>query len=606
MWLSTNMPDGRDVLGRALALVAGISERADVRLAPVSGGALRRVALLSTLAEWRLRWGRYDPDYLPDGLGPKFVSARRAAELVGDGATGLSCGIAAFHPSSILYWAIRDRFRATGHPRGLTWCAVGGGGGRGRVPGTLEELGERGLVTRAILGHTETVKSLLALAAAGDLELHTLPQGELAFLIEGQGNGERALITDVGAGTFLDPRVGPGSAVTEHAAARFVTTVGDQLRYELPALDLHIFNAPCADRVGNIYVGGAACLTEIHDGARAVHANQGTVIACVADVIDPDPASVYVPAEWVDAVVVNPRNEQLVPVPQRRRWEMFVAGAGVNEAAAESDVRFVNRVLGLTPRRSAADRALTRAGAALAAGELHPGAIVNIGTGLPEDVGRLLHDDLPEDLVLTTEAGVVGGAPTSGLFFGAAINPTELISSAEMFHRYAERLDLACVGLLEVDGRGNVNVSRRGAAVTDHVGPGGFPDITHHAQTVLFVGSFALGERLELSGAQLLVREQGRPKFVDTVREVTFNAERALRRGQRVFYVTHRGVFRLRDDGLELTHVMPGIDAERDILSAPAPIKLPVGGIDAVQTLGPEIVTGIGHLRRGYSAPPAR
>jgi propionate CoA-transferase len=217
-----------------------------------------------------------------------------------------------------------------------------------------------------------------------------------------------------------------------------------------------------------------------------------------------------------------------------------------------------------------------------------------------------LHDDLPEDLVLTTEAGVVGGAPTSGLFFGAAINPTELISSAEMFHRYAERLDLACVGLLEVDGRGNVNVSRRGAAVTDHVGPGGFPDITHHAQTVLFVGSFALGERLELSGAQLLVREQGRPKFVDTVREVTFNAERALRRGQRVFYVTHRGVFRLRDDGLELTHVMPGIDAERDILSAPAPIKLPVGGIDAVQTLGPEIVTGIGHLRRGYSAPPAR
>ena len=592
------MPDGHGALGGVLELLAGVAGRADGRLAPVPGRTLRRLGLLCQLAEWRVLWGRYDPDYVPDGLGPMFVSARRAAELVDDGATGLSCGIAAFHPSSILYWAIRDRFRATGHPRDLTWCAVGGGGGRGRVPGTLEELGERGLVTRAILGHTETVRSFLVLAAAGDLELHTLPQGELALLIEGQGEGVRTLISDVGVGTFVDPRVGTGSAVTDHASAQLVTVDGDRLRYELPALDLHIFNAPYADREGNIYVSGAACLTEIRDGARAVHRNGGTAIACVADVIDADPPSVYVPAGWVDAIVVNPRNEQLIPVPQRRHWAMFVPGAGADEAAAESDVRFVNDLLRLTPHRSAADRALTRAGAALAAAELQSGAIVNIGTGLPEDVGRLLHEYLPDDLLLTTEAGVVGGAPTSGLFFGAAINPIELISSAEMFHRYAERLDLACVGLLEVDSLGNVNVSRRGPAVTDHVGPGGFPDITHHARTVVFVGSFALGERLELTGSQLLVREQGTPKFVHAVREVTFNAEQALRRDQRVFYVTHRGVFRLREDGLELTHVMPGIDVERDILSAPAQIMLPRGGLDAVQTLAPETLTGTGYSPR--------
>ena len=590
--------DGHGAAREALELAAGLAERADARLAPVSGAALRRVALLARLAQWRLSWGRYDPDYVPEGLGPMFVSARRAAELVDDGVTGLSCGIAAFHPSSILYWAIRDRFRASGHPRGLTWCAVAGAGGRGRVPGMLEELGERGLVTRAILGHAETVRSFLALAAAGDLELHTLPQGELAFLIEAQGDGVYTLTTEVGVGTFLDPRVGPGSAVTSGAPSQLVTVDGERLRYELPRLDLHIFNAPYADRDGNIYIRGAACLTEIHDGTRAVHANSGTVIACVADVIDPDPPSVYVPAEWVDAIVVNPANEQLAPVPQRHHWPMFVPGAGVSETSAQADVRFVNRLLGLTPRRSAADRALARAGAAVAARELRPGDIVNVGTGLPEEVGRLLYENLPDNLVLTTEAGVVGGAPTSGLFFGAAINPTELVSSAEIFHRYAERLGLACVGILEVDSRGNVNVSRRGAAVTDEIGPGGFPDITHHARTVVFVGSFALGELLELSGARLLVREQGRPKFVNAVREVTFNAEQALRRGQRVFYVTHRGVLRLRGDGLELTHVMPGIDIERDIRSAPARIMLPEGGIDAVQTLGPDIVTGVGYSPR--------
>ena len=57
-----------------------------------------RVALAANLARWRLTWGRYDPDYVPGGLGERFVSARAAAELVPDGATGVSCGIAAFHP----------------------------------------------------------------------------------------------------------------------------------------------------------------------------------------------------------------------------------------------------------------------------------------------------------------------------------------------------------------------------------------------------------------------------------------------------------------------------------------------------------------------------
>ena len=394
---------------------------------------------------------------------------------------------------------------------------------------------------------------MLALAQTGELELHTLPQGELALLIEAQGEGAHAIVSDVGLGTFLDPRVGPGSAVTAGASIQLVRAVGaDRLEYLLPPLDLHVFNAPQADREGNIYVDGAALLTEIHDGARAVHANGGLVIACVADLIEPDPPRAYVPAEWVDAIVVNPRNEQLVPVPQRHPWRMFEQGASVDVAAAEADVHFVNKLLGLTPRRTAVDRALARAGAMIAASELRRGAIVNIGVGLPEEVGRVLHDaGVADDIVLTTEAGAVGGVPTSGLFFGGAINPRELISSAQMFHRYAERLDLACVGMLEVDRHGNINVSRRGSEVTDYVGPGGFPDITHHARTVVFVGSFAHGERIEFDGASLRVTRQGQPKLLEAVREITFSGEQAQRRGQHVHYVTTRGILRLGEHGLE-------------------------------------------------------
>ncbi len=556
-----------------------------------------KVRLLAHVAKWRLTWARYDLDYLPAGFGPKFVSARRAAALIDDGATVVCCGIAAHHRPSILYWALRDRYRETAHPRGLTWCGVGALGGRGRVPGTLEELGIPGLVTTAILGHLETVKSFLALAEAGRLQLHTLPQGQFAFLIEDQAEGRDSHVSDVAVGSFLDPRVGAGSRVTEGTDNPLIEAVGDKLRYRLPRLDVAIFNAPYADREGNIYVNGAACLTEIRDSARAVHANGGTVIACVADTIEPGRKRVYVPSELVDAIVVNPRNEQTGSIPQRRHWPGFTVEGDPDPAQVVNDIRFVNRVLRITPRRSAADEALARLTASIIAEQLHSGGLLNMGVGLPEEASRLLGEArLSKDILQTTEAGALGGTPASGIFFGAAVNPLALESSAAMFHRYEHGLDLACLGILQVDSAGNVNVSRRGAHITDCVGPGGLPDITHHARVLVFVGAFAFQERLHVRAGRVQIERLGEPKFVDAVREITFSGPHALLRGQQVWYVTHRGVFRLTEAGLELTLVMPGIDVEKDIvLASGARIVLPAGGASAVPVVSERIVTGQGY-----------
>lgn len=550
--------------------------------------------LLAHLAKWRLTWERYDLDHLPRGLGPKFVTARRAAEVIDDGVTVLCCGMAAHHRPSILYWAIRDRYRATGHPRDLTWCGVGALGGRGRVPGTLEELGIPGLVTTAILGHLETVKSFLELAAAGDMQLHTLPQGQFAFLIEDQAGGVGSRESKVGVGSFLDPRVGAGSRVTGGAINQLIEAAGDRLRYRLPPLDVAIFNAPYADADGNIYVSGAACLTEIYDSSRAVHANAGAVIACVADVIERDPKRIYVPSEWVDAIVVNPRNEQTASIPQRHYWPGFTVEGDTDAGKVIADIRFINRVLRITPRRTAADDALARLAASIIVAELRPGALINLGVGLPEEAGRLLGDTgLNNEIVQTTETGVSGGTPASGIFFGAAVNPQQQESSATMFHRYEQGLDLACLGILQVDSNGNVNVSRRGERPTDCVGPGGLPDITHHARTLVFVGSFAVHERLHFTDGRIHIDTKGEPKFVDAVREITFSGPHARRRGQRVWYVTHRGVFRLTEKGIELVQVMPGIDIEKDILTpAGSRIVLPAGGPKAVPLVAEQILTG--------------
>jgi len=84
------------------------------------------------------------------------------------------------------YWALRNSFERTGHPRNLTVIGACPQGGRGMAPGTIEELDAPGIITRYIVGHGETAKALLRLADEGKLELHTMSQGTLAFLIEAQ------------------------------------------------------------------------------------------------------------------------------------------------------------------------------------------------------------------------------------------------------------------------------------------------------------------------------------------------------------------------------------------------------------------------------------
>ena len=561
---------------------------------------LHEAQLLAHIAKWRLGWDKYDPDELPPGLGPLFVSPRRAAELIPDGAVCLSAGLAGHHRPSILYWAIRDRYRAEHHPAGLTWCAVGGQGGRSKIPGTLEELGVEGLVTTLITGHLESLHSFQKLADRGVLEVHTLPQGQFAFLIEAQADGALARTSTSGVGTFLDPRVGAGSAVTANPSMQLVEVdeaTGDELRYALPPLEVAVFNAPYADRAGNLYVHDAACLTEIRDGARAVHTNGGLVIACVAQVIDPTPEhEVYVPADWLSAIVVSERVEQTITVPQRHFWPMFTTGRHVDEHRALADVKFINDALKITARRTPVEQATARLAASIMVRHLRPGALMNIGVGLAEEAGRYLYEaGLNDDLHQSTETGCYGGVPTSGVFFGSAVNAERHESSAWVFHRYEEGLQLACLGILEVDGDGNVNVSKRGDAMRQYVGPGGFTDIAHCAKTLVFCGAFAAHARSHLVDGAVLVDQPGEGKFVDRVAEVTFSGQRALAAGKTVWYITDVGAFRLTPAGVELAMVFPGIDIDRDILArATARIVLPPGGAAAVPLVPREIVTGDG------------
>ncbi|RJO63308.1 MAG: hypothetical protein C4523_20685 [Myxococcales bacterium] len=555
--------------------------------------AMDKTRLLANIVRWRLTWSRRDTRYRPADLDShKFISAREAAQKIKDASVVFSCGMAGHARCSIFYWAIRECFEETGHPKGLTWINVGAQGGRGRVPGTIEELGFPGLITRYIVGHAETAKAQLKLAEEGQLELHTMGQAEMAFLVEGQAEGKTDLETTVGVGTFLDPRVGSGSAVSPNARENFIEPAGDKLRYRLPKIDVGIFSAPYADREGNIYFKHAATLTENELAAKAAKANGGLSLAAVGGIVEKNEAEIGIPAKYIDYVVFNSRNEQTGSVPQRRYWPMFTVGANVDVAKAVAELKYINSTLKITPLRGPVENALARLAASLFASEARPGATVNIGVGLPEEVCRLVYESgLYKDLIFTSETGVYGGLPAPGIFFGGAINPVRMENSAWMFRLYLEKLDVAVLGLLEADSEGNVNVSKRGPKLTDYVGPGGFPAIVAGAKTIIFVGSWMAHAKMNLKDGRLAIDEPGTPKFVDKASQITFSGKEGLRQGKRVYYVTNVGVFKLTPRGLELWKAMPGVDIQRDILqTATAKIVLPANG--RVETVEDSIATG--------------
>lgn len=539
---------------------------------------LERLRLLLHVIRWRLTWSRKDLEYKPDGpVSPKFITAREAARLIPDGAVVFSNGLAGNARCSVFFWAIRENFIQTGHPCRLSWINVGAQGGRGKVPGTIEEIGLPGLMELYLAGHLETCKAQLKLAQKDQLELHTLPQGVMSLLLEAQARGENQMNSEVGLSTFLDPRVGEGSALSSGAQKQFVSAEGDTLRYEMPRVGISMMNAPYADEEGNIYFRDAATWTENVQSARAARANGGKVFVTVSGLIPKNEAEISLRAGEVDYIVVHRFNEQTASIRQRRFWPMFTAGAATDAPQAIRQLRFINNVLKITPVRGPVEYALARLAAGVFAAEAPAGAMVNIGVGFPEEVARqLVEHGLHDQLLFTTEAGAYGGLPAPGIFFSAAIAPKHLEPSSVMFHRYQTELDVAVLGFLQVDSEGNVNASHRGPELTDIVGPGGFPDIADGAHTVIFVGSWMAQAQFALNGGRLQIVKPGPCKFTDRISHITFSAKEALRKRKKVFYVTHVGIFALTEAGLELRQIMPGIDVERDILKAcSAKINLP-------------------------------
>ncbi|WCR10786.1 acyl CoA:acetate/3-ketoacid CoA transferase [Paracoccus stylophorae] len=500
----------------------------------------------------------------------KIVSAGDAVALIMTGDTVTTSGFVGAGVPDGLLKALADHFERTGEPRDLTLLfAAGQGDGKGRG---LDRLAAPGLVRRVIGGHWGLIPQLGVRALGGEIEGWNLPQGVISHLYRDIAAGKPGTISHVGLETFVDPRLGGGriSAAAREDLVQLVTIGGvERLFYKAMPIQVALLRGSTADERGNITMEREALILDNLSQAMAARNSGGVVIVQVDHVVAANTLpsrEVVIPAALVDAVVIAP--PELHPQTYATPYNRYYTGRyrAPTEGAPP---------LPLTDRKIIARRA---------AFELPVGGVVNLGIGMPEGVAAVAAEEgLLDHVTLTAEPGVIGGQPASGLDFGAAVNTDALIAQNQQFDFYdGGGLDLACLGMAEVDGAGNVNVSRFGPRLA---GAGGFINISQNARHLVFTGTFTAGGlKVGIGDGRLEILTEGRArKFGADVEQVTFSGDRARRLGQPVLFVTERCVFRLEPDGLRLSEVAPGIDVERDVLSLMgfAPLVGDVARMDA-------------------------
>lgn len=485
----------------------------------------------------------------------KLVSAEEAVRMIRDNDTVVFGGFAGVGACEEIAAELEKYYLETGAPKDLTLMfAVATGPGSDANKG-LNHLGHEGLLKRIIGGHWGLAPKIQKLAVENKVVAYNLPQGIISHMYRNIASQKSGIFSDVGLGTFVDPRNGGGKLnekTTEDIVRLMEIDNKEYLYYKTLPINIAVIRGTTADTNGNITMEKEALTLESLSIAMAARNSGGLVIAQVERVARAgtlNSRQVKIPGILVDCVVVaRPENH----------WQTF--GELYNPAfSGETEVP-MNAIpsMELSCRKIIARRA---------AFEIKPNCVVNLGIGVPEGISSVANEEKILDfMTMTAEPGVIGGLPAGGINFGAASNASALIDQPYQFDFYnGGGVDVAFLGMAEADRVGNVNVSKFGNKLS---GAGGFINISHNSKKVVFMGTFtAGGMKYVIEDGRLIIKEEGRlRKFVDQVNHITFSGSYGARSKRKILYITERCVFELGADGPELVEIAPGLDLQKDIL----------------------------------------
>ncbi|WP_289001785.1 acyl CoA:acetate/3-ketoacid CoA transferase [uncultured Megasphaera sp.] len=486
----------------------------------------------------------------------EFITPAEAADLLLDGQRLGISGFSGFGTPEAILAALGERYKREQKPRNLVLCKAAGVGDyheRG-----VNHLALPGLVKSIITSYMAQEPSLRALADANELSVHMVPLGTLTSMYRAMARKDPGVWTRVGLHTFVDPRLGCGKvnerARQEADLCEVRSLEGREYLFypAFPYFNMVFIRGTYADADGNISFEKEALLGEQLELAAACRSGGGTVVVQVEDIVPKgslDPRYVKLHHVLVDYVVKADPEQHPQSFGHDGYWP---------ELCGEARKPLVGLdLLPLDACKVCARRAAMR---------LEEGMFVNLGIGMPEGVGSVAAEEGIGDVVLSTESGVIGGVPLTGLDMGASINPECISSMPAILDLYdGGLLDMAVLGLAEVDRHCNINVSRFHGKFT---GPGGFIDISQNAKRVLVIGTFTAGGLQETfrDGKLVILKEGKYKKFKKDVEQITFSGPFAYARTQEVQIITERAVFNNTKDGLTLMEYAPGIDIERDII----------------------------------------
>lgn len=485
----------------------------------------------------------------------KVISASQAAEFIQDGVTLAASGFGLSCWNEEMGIAIEDRFLQTGHPKNLTVIHACALGSRKDASRGMSHLGHEGLVKRWIGGIAYASPAMAKLIEENKIEAYNFPQGVTTQLYREIAAKRPGVITKVGLRTYVDPRL-EGAKMNSKTTEDIIKVIElddeEWLYYKSFPIHVGLIRGTVADENGNLTMDKESLLLDVLPIAQAARNCGGVVIAQVEHVVKNgtlDPKKVRVPGHLIDYLVISkPENHSQTEGTHYHpglSGELKVPLEGVD-------------VLPFNERKVIARRC---------AMELTENSVLNLGVGMPAGTGSIaVEEGVNEKLILTTEAGSIGGVPGSGLDFGSAYNAEAYVEEHAQFDFYdGGGLDLSVLGLAQTDQYGNVNVSKIGPRV---LGCGGFINISQTAKKLIYCGTFTHGGlEVKVGDGKIEIVQEGRAKkFVTKVDQVSFSGQYATEVGQEVLYVTERAVFQLIDGKMTLIEIAPGIDLQKDIL----------------------------------------